>query len=258
MGQERTHMVTPLFSTQCVIYRYIVGRFKALKVLFVTMPYVFCLSFLFLTAKHGALRPAQAKDFGVRGKIAPIAEYDPLVLIQDKLKTMEANGELELHALDLQKKTKTAIERPTPVAGITKAGEGHVFYYDPTYVVQEDIKDHQGKILHPKGTRLNPLETVSLSHGLLFFDGDDEQQAAFAKETVKDSPIKLILIKGAPLALSEDFQIPVYFDQHGVLTTKLGIHHVPALVNQEELRLRIEVIHLKEKEDHSPNLKKEL
>jgi hypothetical protein len=35
----------------------------------------------------------------------------------------------------------------------------------------------------------------------------------------------------------------VYFDQQGVLTKKLGIQHVPALVSQEELRLRIEEIY---------------
>jgi conjugal transfer pilus assembly protein TraW len=194
---------------------------------------------------------AEARDFGIHGKIAPIDEHDPIVLIQSKLKAMEENGEFKRHNLELQKKTRAAIERPKPVEGLSKATKGRVFYYDPTYVVQEDIKDHQGLIIHPKGTRINPLETVSLYQGLLFFDGDDEEQVAFAKEKLKDTPLRLILTKGAPLALSEEFKIPVYFDQSGLLAKKLRIHHVPALVTQNlpsgdrpegGLRLRIEEI----------------
>lgn len=187
-----------------------------------------------------------AKDFGVRGKIATIEEDDPLVLVQSKLKSMEERGELERHNRELQKKTKAAIERPKAVEGITRATKAREFYYDPTYVVAEDIKDHTGKIFYEKGTKVNPLETVTLSQELLFFDGDDEDQIAFAKEKLKEklaeSSVKLILVKGAPIALSEELKVPVYFDQSGLLTKKLGIHHVPALVTQHGLHLRIEEI----------------
>lgn len=198
----------------------------------------------------GQLFSCNAKDFGVRGKIAPIEEDDPISLIQSKLKTMEERGELERHNRELQKKTRAAIERPKPVEGISKAKETHIFYYDPTYIVPEDLKDHQGRTIHSKGTRLNPLETVTLSQGFLFFDGDDGDQVAFAKEKLKEKlsecSIKLILVKGAPLALSEELKVPVYFDQSGLLTKKLGIHHVPALVTQHGLRLRTEEIKMED------------
>lgn len=183
-----------------------------------------------------------AKDMGSHGVVYPIDEQDPIALIQNKLRSMEDSGDLERHRQDLQNKTKAAIERPKLVEGIAKAHTSRVFYYNPTYIVTEDIKDHRRHILYKKGTKINPLETVSLSQSLLFFDGDDEEQVAFAKKKVKDKLAKLILVNGAPLALSEELKIPVYFDQGGLLTKKLGIHHVPALVKQEEKRLRIEEI----------------
>jgi conjugal transfer pilus assembly protein TraW len=190
----------------------------------------------------------QAKDMGSHGVVYPIDEQDPIILIQNKLKTMEKNGELDRHNLELQKKARAAIERPKSVEGITKlipqsnqrAIENHVFYYDPTYIVPQDLKDHRGKIFYKKGTQINPLETASFSQDLLFFDGDDPAQVAFAKEKRKEGSIKLILVKGAPLTLSEESGVPVYFDQSGLLTQKLGIKHVPAHVTQEGLRLRIE------------------
>ena len=163
--------------------------------------------------------PLMAKDFGTQGMISPIEEADPIQLIQNKLQGMDQRGELEAHNRELQKKTRASIERPKPVEGVTRAETARTFYFNPTYRVAEDIKDHTGKVFAAKGTKLNPLETVSLSHTLLFFDGDDEDQLAFAttklQEAFRSVPVKLILVKGAPLSLSEELNALVYFDQGG-------------------------------------------
>jgi len=186
--------------------------------------------------------PLMAKDFGTQGTLSIIEEHDPIALIQKKLRGMIERGELEAHNLELQKKTRASVERPKPVEGLAKTQEAKVFYVDPTYVVPEDLKDHTGKVFAPKGSKINPLETVSLSQTLLFFDGDDEDQKAFAEAKHRSDPVKLILVKGEPLSLSEELKSFVYFDQAGTLTKKLGIVHVPALVTQEGLRLRIEEV----------------
>lgn len=167
---------------------------------------------------------------------------------------MEARGELQKHNLELQKKTRGAVERPKPVESITKARATRVFYFDPTYILKEDLKDHLGNSIYAKGTKINPLETVSLSQDLVFFDGDDEEQKKWLLSRIQDSEsnvrnnkiekIRLILIKGSPLELSKELSFPVYFDQGGYLTKKLGIQHVPAVVTQDKLRLRIEEIFL--------------
>ena len=52
--------------------------------------------------------------------------------------------------------------------------------------------------------------------------------------------IKPILTGGSYLDLMKSWRIPVYYDQHGVLTRRLGIAQVPALVSQEGWRLRID------------------
>lgn len=204
------------------------------------------ISFLFIgITLH---KPVIARDCGTFGIIYPVEEIDPIILIQQKLKVMEDSGELKKRNLELQKKARTSVERPKPVEGITKAIKSRIFYYDPTYEVKEDLKDQQGKIFAKKGTKLNPLETVNFSQNLLFFDGDDSEQWAWVKEkfsqAIENNSIRLILVRGTPLELAEELGIPVYFDQAGVLTKKLGIRHVPAVVSQEDKRLRIEEIKL--------------
>ncbi len=197
-----------------------------------------------LTLQLGAL---SAKDFGTQGTTYVIEEEDPIQLILQKLKHMEDSGELEKHNFELQKKTKSSIERPKPVEGITRATETRVFYYDPSYRVPEDLKDHFGQIFAKKGTIINPLETIGLAHELVFIDSDDEDQKAWVIDKARHEPIKIILVKGAPLSLSEELKEPVYFDQSGVLTKKFGIKHVPAVVTQSELQLRMEEIKLEVK-----------
>jgi conjugal transfer pilus assembly protein TraW len=116
------------------------------------------------------------------------------------------------------------------------------FYFDPSIKVEQNITDDKGNIIVPAGTTKNPLEVVSLSKHLLFFDGRDAQQVRDARALIDHygGKVKPILIAGSYLDLMKAWQLSVYFDQQGVLTRKFGITQVPALVSQEGMRLRID------------------
>ena len=189
--------------------------------------------------------PAYARDLGTHGTVFPIAEADPVTCIQTKLKALSESGDLEKHIQSIQETAKASVLHPASVTGITKATKSRIFYYDPTFVVEHDFKDHTGKIFASKGSRLNPLEKISLSSELIFFDGDDPEQVDWVTTQLTSAPkgsVKLILINGSPLSLSETFGQAVYEDQNGLLTRKLGMTHSPARVSQEGLLLRIEEI----------------
>ena len=96
----------------------------------------------------------------------------------------------------------------------------------------------------PVGTTKNPLEVVSLSKHLLFFDGSDSEQVRHARALIDryGGNVKPILVAGSYLDLMKTWQLSVYFDQQGALTTKCGITQIPAMVSQEGLRLRIDEI----------------
>jgi hypothetical protein len=76
---------------------------------------------------------------------------------------------------------------------------------------------------------------------LLFFDARDRRQVNQALSwRASGAGIKPILTGGSYLDLMKAWRVPVYYDQQGLLTRRLGIHQVPALVSQEGLRLRID------------------
>jgi conjugal transfer pilus assembly protein TraW len=200
-----------------------------------------------------------AKDLGVYGGTFPIKEADLLAVIEGKLGRMQEGGAISLHNKKIAAIAKRRIQTPKPVYGITATTEARIHYYDPTYIVKKNI--YAGTSLIAKaGTKINPLDTVSLSEELVFIDSDDNRQVEWLKgreqqtkrETEQNKPqsphSKIIMIKGAPLDLSKQLGKDVYFDQGGIITTKLGIKQVPAIVTQEGKKLKISEIKLLEDE----------
>jgi conjugal transfer pilus assembly protein TraW len=182
-----------------------------------------------------------AQDLGVIGPVYPIAEPSLLEVILAKLRDAQASGELARIERNAQTRVRQAIEDPVAVT-IKKTSKPRSFYFDPSIVVPYPITDAEGTVIVAQGTRVNPLDTVSLSKRLLFFDARDSEQVQRARALLDQyrGQIKLILTGGSYLDLMRRWQQPVFFDQRGVLVEKLRIQHVPALVSQDGKRLRID------------------
>lgn len=185
-----------------------------------------------------------AQDLGVIGPVYPIAEPSLLEVILAKLREAEASGAIATLQREAQSNAKRLIEHPPAVAAVTKTTQPRRFYYDPTLVVPYPVMDADGKVIAPPGTQVNPLDTVSLSKHLLFFDARDAEQLELARQLLEryHGKVKLILTGGSHLDLARKWKQAIYYDQQGTLTDKLRIRQVPALVSQEGSRLRIDEI----------------
>jgi conjugal transfer pilus assembly protein TraW len=181
-----------------------------------------------------------AKDLGTFGETFAIREESLITYIKRKLMGLEEHGALTHHQHIIQNRVKESIRRPQRVKGITATKVPRVFTVDPTITVRSDLKDHTGKTFHHKGERVNPLDSRSLSHPLLFINGDDKIHIQWAQRHLKKDPLgKVILIQGDPFALMEELHHKVYFDQGGNLTAKLNLSHAPSFVSQKGKRLEI-------------------
>ena len=183
-----------------------------------------------------------AETLGAVGPVYPIIEPDLVDRIQAKLKAKQASGELERRNKAAQAQAQRSIEQPAPVSGIATVSAPRTFFFDPSITLERDIVDQTGRIIVPAGTRVNPLDKISLTRRLFFIDGRDARQVKQA-EAVMDrngAGVKLVLVAGSYMDLMRSWKRHVYFDQQGELTTRLGIQHVPAIVGQEGKRLRID------------------
>ena len=186
--------------------------------------------------------PAAARDYGQRGTVFPVIEADLLEQIRQRLTGMEQSGETARLNAELKRRTIARVNRPDPVAGLARASTARVWSFDPTITLGADIRGANGAMIHAAGTMVNPLDSVRLRGDLLFLDGDDPDQLAWALNQNKAA--KLILVKGAPLELMKARQRRFYFDQGGQLIAKFGIKAVPARVRQQGRLLEVSEIAL--------------
>ncbi len=185
---------------------------------------------------------AHARDLGVIGPVYVIAEPSLIEVIQARLREMDASGGLARLQRESQARIRREVEQPAPVAGITRATQARSFHFDPSIEVPYPILDADGRVIVAPGTRVNPLDTVSLSRPLLFIDARDTTQIELAQRELgaRKGQVKLILTGGSYLDLMRRWKLAVFYDQQGRLSTQLGIRHVPALVTQDGNRLRID------------------
>ncbi|MBW8462695.1 type-F conjugative transfer system protein TraW [Acidovorax sp.] len=187
-------------------------------------------------------RSAHATDLGTLGPTYEIAEPHLLRMIEERLRDKERSGELARIEQEARARGTDTVRNPMPVAGVRTTVAPRTFYFDPTYALDRNVLGAQGELLFAAGTQANPLDIVSLSRHLLFFDARDTRQVRRALELMAhyQGRLKPILTGGSYLDLMKSWRIPVYYDQQGLLTRRLGITQVPALVSQDGKRLRID------------------
>lgn len=187
---------------------------------------------------------ALARDHGVMGQTWGIAEPDLLATIDGKLKTLQANGSIDRMQAAFRTKAEDRIRNPLPVSGIGPVRDGRSWTFDPSIVLDRDLRDVKGNLVAAAGTRVNPLAFVSMKTDLVFIDGRDERQVDWAVKRWSASAAKIIFVAGSPFEAMGEKKRRFFFDQQGKLTGHFGIAHVPAVVTPEGQTLKVSEIEL--------------
>jgi conjugal transfer pilus assembly protein TraW len=188
---------------------------------------------------------SEARDFGVEGQTFPVIEPDLLATIESRLRGAEASGELKRMNEVFARRVEAKVRRPDPVSGITPARALRSWDYDPTAVIEQDIRDQKGNLVAAAGQRINPLDFVTIRQDLVFIDGDDQREVDWAVARYADPRAKIIFVKGSPIDQMTARKRRFYFDQEGRLTGTFGIRHTPAVVSQTGRTMRVSEIALK-------------
>ncbi len=195
-----------------------------------------------------------AKDLGVRGATWAIAEPDLLAQIETRLVEMERSGELARLEEEARARARMKLEEPDPAPGIAPARERRSRLFDPAIAVARDIRLPDGSLIAPAGTRVNPLERVTLARDLLFVDGRRDAEIAWALGWEEESgrSTRIVLLAGRPLELMRRHRHPFFFDQGGRLAARFGLRLTPSLVAQAGMYLRITEVPVEDREDPGP------
>lgn len=173
-----------------------------------------------------------AADLGTWGDLYPITEPNMLTTIHDRLSAMQESGELAEQQEAFKERVIKNSLRPAPVTGLKLASEDSIQFVDPTFVVGQDIADHQGQVFARKGDKVNPLDAVPFVQTLYFIDADDPRQVAWMRQQQPATQVyKVILVNGDIRKATQHLDTRIYFDQEGVLSRKFALTAVPAKVS---------------------------
>jgi conjugal transfer pilus assembly protein TraW len=188
---------------------------------------------------------AAPEDLGVVGKTYEIAETDLIEHIQAELGAMQADGRLAEQQQLFQQRAQATVQRP-PGRALPRATESRSFHYDPSVTTDYDVVDQHGNVIYAAGSTVNPLEYTALTTPIVFFDGDDEAQTTWVRDFLGDAPDRYVALmtNGPVIELMQQWNIRLYFDQHGRYSEQLGISALPAVVRQDGFLLRVDQIAL--------------
>jgi conjugal transfer pilus assembly protein TraW len=199
---------------------------------------------LWIAALTVAVSPisAIAEDLGVVGPTYPIAEHDAIAMLKRRLLELQANGGLAAIERRARQRALHDVTSLPPVPGISTVSAYSSRLIDPTVTYSKPVTNDEGAVIVAAGTRINPLDIVTLHERLVFFDGRDAGQvkAVQALAARSGDSIKPILTAGSWFDLTKSWKRQVYFDQQGRLSQRFGITRVPAVISQRGNQLLLE------------------
>jgi len=183
-------------------------------------------------ALEQARRQADGTDLGRTGPIWPIAEPD----LAEVLKARAAS-------LDLPARAEAAMARfwrQVPAVTLPPAQTAATRRFCPEARTSSDLRDHNGKLLLPGGSLLNPLQTLPLTARILVLDAQDPHELAWARTQRDPSRATIHLITNPDreggwnawqsLQQQLDGQ-PFLLDRH--LADRLRVRATPSLIEAD-------------------------
>jgi conjugal transfer pilus assembly protein TraW len=193
---------------------------------------------------------AYSLNLGVVGQVFPVDEVSFLTLIEQRLHTLSQSGDVDRLNAHWQEEVRRHANRPTPCL-LPKAQRTRKHYYYPETEVSFDIKDSVGRVIYPRGTRVNALTNLPQYRPCwLFINADELSELRWASKRFSSCSNPKIILTGGAVSEAERFlKAPIYFDQGAKITKQLSIKATPARVTRKELALEIEEVAIKESGD---------
>lgn len=198
---------------------------------------------------------ASAKNFGNVAPVYPIGEVDMLDWIYARLKGFEESGKLDELKDEMQSIVRQKVRQPNSFTQLTETSSPETFYVDPSRTLAADIKDADGNVIYPKGTKVNPfdpstwnsalgeqVERFTLNKTLVFIDATKPMQVEWVKHFESMNEVKIYLVDGSPIETSNQIGKRVYFDQLGTLERQLKLQHAPSVVEQDGFYWKVKEI----------------
>ena len=200
-----------------------------------------------LLASTLSLFGANIKFEETNGATYDIVEKDVIELIHKHINDNKEDIDKRLEVAEKQLKEKTLSYRPKDLSiKLFPAREDKIFYPNPEYILDRDIKDANGKVMYPKGFKFNPLHYISLTDKYVFIDYEAKEQVQWLLKNNfhKELSTKIIITNGKVFDAMKQFKREVFY-VNDLIINRFELSNTPSVVQQEQDRIRVEQFYLK-------------
>ncbi|NNM50691.1 MAG: hypothetical protein HKM02_00495 [Pseudomonadales bacterium] len=173
------------------------------------------------------------ENLGQIAPASPIVEADFGEVMRSMAVAERQRGDFKVWIGRQQQHVYAYIQRPK---GITLPASVlfRQHWVDMSLQISQEIRDADGRVMVPAGTRINPLHYLHYGKVLCFINGDDPEQVKWSVRSCPDRVRdRLILVEGNLMKISHESSRRWYFDQYGVLSRRFSLRSVPAKVYQQ-------------------------
>lgn len=176
-------------------------------------------------------------DLGLLGTTTEVVEIDLIEDIKQRIAQIDWD--------EKKKRARNNYWKKKDLSILPAATEDRTFRIRPEFEISQNIYDHKGNVLVPKGERINVLEESMRLHQqpfyLVVFDGSDTAQVEMAKKLVANAPDGHKIIRITTTLsdldhgwdefenLQDQFKAAVYLLDERFVNT-FGLQHVPSTV----------------------------
>ncbi len=171
------------------------------------------------------------------GPVYPIIEPDWLEWLPKQAE--KRLGEMSRSFSESQ--LKEAIQRQMPEIELPEVKIPRIYYIDPSVRTNQPVTDHQGKIVVPSGSRINPLEHLPEFRPIAIIDGTKKKQIEWAKEHILSLKPMVLITRGDVMDLDNQLGVSVY-PVPNALIERFSIERVPVLLSEEGKQIKIEEV----------------
>lgn len=192
------------------------------------------------------------KRFGDQGSLGltrEIAEPDLMEEIKERIAKV-----------DWEAKKQAAVDRMwqnVKIHDLPHATASRTSFFDPSVVIDSEIRTPDGQLLAPAGARMNPLDIVNFNKTVIAFDATSKDHLTFAKSVADQEHAKgkgVVLVTTAidmarPWESLEDYSKALFphrvFFLDELMAKRFGIAATPTVVRAEGRQFRIEQVAVK-------------
>jgi len=199
-----------------------------------------------------AVANGERGDLGARGPVMEIAERDLIEVMQERAAGLDLESRKE-------QTIKTYWERATftELAAAEKPSRRTI---DPTVVIARALKDQNGKVIVPAGTRINPLDMRPFTLRLVVFNPTRKAELEWVKSLMPVSGAEVMYLATAMdredgwkqlESIENALDAPVYLLQPDI-RQRFELRRTPSIVTAENRQFVVEEFVPERGPDHDP------